>query len=86
MGKFARKTAYRKRLKEEKAKIKFKVGHKTVLPKGQNVTNPSFKVKKIVIKNQLREHRGEIVARNHLNVKVPNLIFRRLYSKYRRVR
>lgn len=70
MGKFAKKTAYKKLLKEEKAKTKLKVSHKTVLPKGQNVTKTTFKVKKIVIKSQLREHEGEVVSKSNLNVKV----------------
>lgn len=70
MGKLARKTPYKKLLKEEKAKTKFKVSHKTVLPKGQNITNTSFKVKKIVVKSQLKEHIGEIVSKSNLNVKV----------------
>lgn len=70
MGKFARQTAYKKQLKEEKAKRKLKVSHKTILPKGQNVTNTSFKVKKIVLKSQLKEHEGEVVSRSNLNIKV----------------
>ncbi|KAK7580226.1 hypothetical protein V9T40_000855 [Parthenolecanium corni] len=69
MGKFARQTAYKKQLKEEKAKRKLKVSHKTILPKGQNVTNTSFKVKKIVLKSQLKEHEGEVVSKSNLNIK-----------------
>ena len=70
MGKHARKTPYKKLLKEEKAKTKLKVSHKTLLPKGQNITDTSFKVRKIVVKNQLKERGGEIVSRSNLNVKV----------------
>lgn len=70
MGKFAKKTPYQKRLKEEKTKRKLKVSHKTILPKGQNITDTTFKVKKIVVKSQLKEHEEEVVSRNNLNVKV----------------
>lgn len=70
MGKFAKKTAHQKRLKDEKNKTKLKVSHKTILPKGQNITNTSFKVKKIVIRGQLKEQLEEVVSRNNLNVKV----------------
>lgn len=49
------KTGYKKFVKKEKASVKLK-GHKTLLPKGQNVTDTSFKVKKIVVKEQLKPH------------------------------
>ena len=70
MGKHARKTPYKKLLKEEKAKTKLKISHKTLLPKGQNVTDPSFRVRKIVVKSQLKERSGEVVTKSNLNVKV----------------
>lgn len=76
MGKFARKTPYKKLLKEEKAKTKLKVSHKTILPKGQNITNPTFKVRKIVIKSQLKEHDGEVVSKSNHNVKVNHLHYK----------
>lgn len=69
MGKFASRTTYKKLLKEEKAKTKLKVSHKSVLPKGQNITNTTFKVKKIKIRGQ-KEHEEEIVSKSNLNVKV----------------
>ena len=70
MGKFAKKTPFQKRKKEDKAKTKLKVSHKTILPKGQNITNTTFKVKKIVVKSQLKEHQEEVASRSNLNVKV----------------
>lgn len=45
-------TRHKKFLKSEKAKTKFK-GAK--LPKGLNVTKTEFKVRKIVIRDQLKE-------------------------------
>lgn len=70
MGKFAKKTPFQKRKKEDKAKTKLKVSHKTILPKGQNITNTTFKVKKIVVKSQLKEHQEEVATKSNLNVKV----------------
>ncbi|XP_051154517.1 testis-expressed protein 10 [Leptopilina boulardi] len=60
-----------KNLKSEKAKIKLKTSKKSrQLPKGQNVTNTSFKSKKIVIQEQLKQQdSSEIVSRRKLNVK-----------------
>ncbi|XP_076242347.1 testis-expressed protein 10 homolog [Calliopsis andreniformis] len=59
-----------KNLKAEKAKVKLKASKTKQLPKGLNVTNPTFKVKKIVIREQLK-HRDEteILSRRKLNVK-----------------
>lgn len=61
---------HKKFLKSEKAKIKLK-GVK--LPKGLNVTKTDFKIKKIVIKDQLKDSFNEdgTVIRNQ-NVKVSN--------------
>ncbi|XP_065206311.1 testis-expressed protein 10 homolog [Planococcus citri] len=69
MGKFAKKTPFQKRKKEDKTKTKLKVSHKTILPKGQNITNTTFKVKKIVVKGQLKEHQEEVATKSNLNVK-----------------
>lgn len=61
-----------KRLKSEKAKIKLKT-KKSInqLPKGLNITDTSFKVKKILIREQL-QHRDEteILSTRKLNIKV----------------
>ncbi|KAI5750036.1 hypothetical protein M8J76_012318 [Diaphorina citri] len=52
------KTGHKKFVKKEKARVKLRKSYKTILPKGQNVTNTEFKVKRIVIREQLKE-RGE---------------------------
>ncbi|XP_073979718.1 testis-expressed protein 10 [Rhodnius prolixus] len=58
----------RKFIKKEKAKVKLK-SSKTVLPKGQNLTDTNFKVKKIVIKDQVKPHeKGELLSTTKLNV------------------
>nr|XP_034180728.1 testis-expressed protein 10 homolog [Osmia lignaria] len=59
-----------KRLKSEKAKVKLKAKKTRNLPKGLNVTDPSFKVKKIVIREQLKQRdETEILSKRKLNVK-----------------
>ncbi|KAK9507654.1 hypothetical protein O3M35_007463 [Rhynocoris fuscipes] len=59
----------RKFMKKEKAKVKIKES-KTVLPKGQNLTDTNFKVKKIVIKDQVKPHDpGDLLTSRKLNVK-----------------
>ncbi|XP_034936629.1 testis-expressed protein 10 [Chelonus insularis] len=61
---------HQKNLKAEKSKVKLKANKSKVLPKGQNVTDINFKVKKIVIKEQLKQHElEEILSRRKLNVK-----------------
>uniref|UniRef100_A0A8D8RUF7 Testis-expressed sequence 10 protein homolog n=1 Tax=Cacopsylla melanoneura TaxID=428564 RepID=A0A8D8RUF7_9HEMI len=65
------KTGHKKFVKKEKARVKLKKSYKTILPKGLNVTNTEFKVKRIVIREQLKE-RGEnelLSAHRKLNVK-----------------
>lgn len=61
-----------KRLKSERAKVKLKA-KKSIhqLPKGLNVTDTSFKIKKILIREQL-QHRDEteILSTRKLNIKV----------------
>lgn len=60
-----------KRLKSEKAKIKLKAKKTKHLPKGLNVTDPTFKVKKIVIREQLKQHdETDILSKRKLNIKV----------------
>lgn len=64
------KAGYKRFKKQEKAKVKLK-GNKTLLPKGQNVTDTTFKVKKIVVKEQLKQHgEQELLTKKHLNIKV----------------
>lgn len=60
-----------KNLKSERAKIKLKTSKKSnQLPKGLNVTNTSFKSKKIVIQEQLKQQDStEVLSRRKLNVK-----------------
>lgn len=61
-------TRYQKFLKSEKAKTKLKA--KKDLPKGTNVTKTNFKIKKIVIREQLKTHsENEILTTKKLNVK-----------------
>lgn len=62
-----RATRYQKFLKSEKAKTKLK--GKKDLPKGTNVTKTNFKVKKIVIKEQLKKYNeNEAVSVRKLNI------------------
>lgn len=70
------KSGHRKFIKKEKSKVKLKVSHKTLLPKGQNITDTNFKVRKIVLHGQLKE-RGEheILSKGNLNIKVRTPIF-----------
>ncbi|CAH2982472.1 unnamed protein product [Chilo suppressalis] len=62
-------TRYQKFLKSEKSKTKLK-NKKKDLPKGTNITKTNFKVKKIVIKEQLKKHgKSEILSTKKLNIK-----------------
>ncbi|KAM3964951.1 testis-expressed protein 10 [Aphomia sociella] len=62
-------TRHQKFLKSEKSKTKLK-SKKKDLPKGTNVTKTNFKVKKIVIKEQLKKHsQSEALSTRKLNVK-----------------
>ncbi|XP_071439655.1 testis-expressed protein 10 homolog [Hetaerina americana] len=58
---------HKKNIKKEQNKVKFKVGR--TLPKGQNITDTSFKVKKVVIKEQLKAGGLEPVTKRNLNLK-----------------
>ncbi|XP_071650620.1 testis-expressed protein 10 homolog [Temnothorax longispinosus] len=59
-----------KRLKSEKSKIKLKTKRSvTSLPKGLNITDTSFKVKKILIREQLKQRsETEILSSRKLNI------------------
>lgn len=60
-------TRYQKFLKSEKAKTKLK--SKKELPKGTNVTKINFKVKKIILKEQLKKYgEDEILSSRKLNL------------------
>lgn len=66
MGKGHRHT---KKLKSEKAKVKLK-GSK-LLPKGTNITDTSFKIKQIVVREQLKAaNEAEPLSKRKLNIKV----------------
>ena len=68
------KTGYRKFKKQENSKVKLKASKK-LLPKGQNVTDTNFKVKKIVIRDQVHEHKvGEFLNKKNLNCQVSNIM------------
>ncbi|CAH4037999.1 unnamed protein product [Pieris brassicae] len=63
-------TRHKKFLKAEKSKTKLKGKKDPELPKGTNVTKTNFKVKKIVIKEQLKKHvQSEALSTRKLNVK-----------------
>lgn len=64
---------YKKKIRAEKAKVKLR---KKKLPKGQNITDTSFKVKKIVTVEQLRKvNENEPVSSWNVPLKVfpPNM-------------
>ncbi|XP_028161506.1 testis-expressed protein 10 homolog [Ostrinia furnacalis] len=62
-------TRHQKFLKSEKSKTKLK-SKKKDLPKGTNVTKTNFKVKKIVIKEQLKKRgTNEVLSSKKLNLK-----------------
>lgn len=65
-----------KRMKAEKAKVKLKTKKSNQLPKGLNITNASFKVKKILIREQLqRRDETEVISTHKLNIKVCKTIY-----------
>jgi len=65
-----------KRLKSEKAKLKLKTKKSNQLPKGLNITDTSFKVKKILIREQLKQQdETEILSVHKLSIKVCWMIF-----------
>ncbi|XP_066153725.1 testis-expressed protein 10 homolog [Euwallacea fornicatus] len=67
MGKNQR---HKKNIKAEKAKVKLKSTKTKFLPKGQNVTNTAFKVRAIVLSEQLKDKTSEsILSKRKLNIK-----------------
>ncbi|KRT79412.1 hypothetical protein AMK59_8472 [Oryctes borbonicus] len=60
---------HKKFLKSEKAKIKLKNSKTKFLPKGQNITDVSFKIKPIILAEQLRAKEKEILSSRKLNLK-----------------
>lgn len=62
---------HKKQLRSEKAKVKLRLkGEKTkFLPKGGNVTNTTFKIKPIVVQEQLKpKGETELLSKRKLNV------------------
>ncbi|KAJ8950771.1 hypothetical protein NQ318_011264 [Aromia moschata] len=61
---------HKKDLRAEKAKVKLKQSKTKFLPKGLNVTNTNFKIKPIVISEQLKEKQTDVpLSRRKLNIK-----------------
>ncbi|XP_058794298.1 testis-expressed protein 10 homolog [Phymastichus coffea] len=61
---------HQKQLKSEKAKVKLKTKGSQSLPKGLNITDASFKTKKIIIREQLKQQdETQILSRRKLNIK-----------------
>lgn len=59
-----------KRKKAEKSKVKIK-GSTKHLPKGTNVTDTNFKIKQIVVREQLKvANTSELLTTRKLNIKV----------------
>lgn len=67
-------TRRQKFLKSEKSKTKLK-GKNKELPKGTNVTKTNFKVKKIVLREQLKKH-GETEALSTRKLSIKELLSR----------
>uniref|UniRef100_A0A1B6D5G6 Pre-rRNA-processing protein Ipi1 N-terminal domain-containing protein n=1 Tax=Clastoptera arizonana TaxID=38151 RepID=A0A1B6D5G6_9HEMI len=62
------KAGYKHFKKAENSKVKLK-GTKKVLPKGLNVTDTNFKIKKIILQDPLKKYvEGEILSKKHLNL------------------
>jgi pre-rRNA-processing protein IPI1 len=60
---------HKKFVRNEKSKVKLKA-KKTVLTKAQNVTDTNFKVRKIVLREQLKNGVSEMQTKRKLNVRV----------------
>lgn len=60
---------HKKNLKLEKGKTKLKSQKTQFLPKGKNVTDLSFKIKPIVLSQQLKVNEGEALSSRKLNLK-----------------
>lgn len=62
---------HKKQLKSEKAKTKLKTTKTKFLPKGLNVTDTSFKVKSIILPQQLKSNEETVpLSKRKLNVPV----------------
>lgn len=64
---------HKKFLKSEKSKVKLKDNKDKKLPKGLNVTKTDFKVKKIVIKEQIRNTfnaDGTVIRKENIKVRI----------------
>ncbi|XP_050315544.1 testis-expressed protein 10 homolog [Anthonomus grandis grandis] len=61
---------HKKDVRAEKAKVKLKQSKTKFLPKGQNVTNTTFKIKPIVVNEQLKDKSSEdVLSKRKLNIK-----------------
>lgn len=66
-----RNNKHKKKLKAERSKVKLKNAKTKFLPKGENVTDASFKIKPIVLVQQLAEKTpNEFLSKRKLSVKV----------------
>lgn len=66
--------------KAEKAKVKLKSHATKFLPKGKNITDTTFKVRKIIIQEQLKTLDGsQPLTKKKLNIKV--LLIYRIFRK-----
>lgn len=62
---------HKKKLREDKAKVKLKQSKTKFLPKGLNVTKTDFKIKPIVLAEQLKEKDASVpLSKRKLDVKV----------------
>lgn len=62
---------HKKKLRENKTKIKLKQSKTKFLPKGLNVTKTEFKIKPIVLSEQLKEKDASVpLSKRKLDVKV----------------
>lgn len=65
-----------KKLKSEKSKVHIKTKTK-FLPKGQNVTKTAFKIRPIVLQEQLKERQGEgLLSKKKANIDVSTTQFK----------
>lgn len=65
-----------KREKSEKSKVKLKATKFGRLPKGLNVTDTTFKAKKILIREQLKQRsETELLSTRKLNIDVRETIY-----------
>lgn len=66
---------HKKNLKADKGKVKLKQSKTKFLPKGLNETKATFKIKPIVLAEQLRERSSDLLlSRRKLNIKVTRFL------------